>query len=140
MIINNKEILKNLFSLKNIIIYVLAFMISIVGMEQDVSPFSIAIVGACFSSGIPAIVVVILGLIGNLIGVGVIGALNYILILLMLLIVLCLRPPKENDEYPYPPEAADYTYDGLHPSDKGNEEIACLLADKIREVMREECP
>ena len=99
MIINNKEILKNLFSLKNIIIYVLAFMISIVGMEQDVSPFSIAIVGACFSSGIPAIVVVILGLIGNLIGVGVIGALNYILILLMLLIVLCLRPPKENDEY-----------------------------------------
>ena len=84
MIINNKEILKNLFSLKNIIIYVLAFMISIVGMEQDVSTFSIAIVGACFSSGIPAIVVVILGLIGNLIGVGVIGALNYILILLNL--------------------------------------------------------
>ncbi len=99
MIMNSKEILKNLFSIKNIIIYVLAFMISIVGMEQDVSPFSIAIVGACFSNGIPAIVVVILGMIGNLIGVGVIGVLNYILILLMMLIILCLRPPKENDEY-----------------------------------------
>lgn len=46
----------------------------------------------------------------------------------------------ENDEYPYPPEAADYTYDGLHPSDKGNEEIACLLAEKIKEVMHAECP
>lgn len=99
MIMNNKEILKNLFSVKNIIIYVLAFMISTVGMEQEVSPFSIAIVGACFSSGIPAIVVVVLGLVGNLIGVGIIGALNYILILLMLLILLCIRPPKENDEY-----------------------------------------
>lgn len=41
----------------------------------------------------------------------------------------------KNDEYPYPPEAADYTYDGLHPSDKGNEEIACLLAEKIKEVL-----
>ena len=42
----------------------------------------------------------------------------------------------ENDAYPYPPEAADYTFDGLHPSDKGNEAIACLLAQKIREVMK----
>ena len=42
----------------------------------------------------------------------------------------------ENDDYPYPPEAADYTYDGLHPSDKGNEAIACLLAEKIREVLQ----
>ena len=99
MIMNNKEILKNLFGVKNIIIYVLAFMISTVGMEQEVSPFSIAIVSACFSSGIPAIVVVVLGLVGNLIGVGIIGTLNYILILLMLLILLCIRPPKENDEY-----------------------------------------
>ena len=41
-----------------------------------------------------------------------------------------------NDDYPYPPEAADYTYDGLHPSDKGNEAIACLLAEKIREVLQ----
>jgi lysophospholipase L1-like esterase len=30
----------------------------------------------------------------------------------------------ETDEYPYPPEAIDMTYDGLHPSDSGNEVIA----------------
>jgi lysophospholipase L1-like esterase len=28
------------------------------------------------------------------------------------------------DEYPYPAEAIDMTFDGLHPSDKGNTEIA----------------
>jgi lysophospholipase L1-like esterase len=39
------------------------------------------------------------------------------------------------DEYPYPPEAADMTYDGLHPSDRGCEIIAGLLATKMEEVL-----
>lgn len=39
------------------------------------------------------------------------------------------------DEYPYPEEAADFTYDGLHPSDKGNEVIASLLAAKLEELL-----
>lgn len=34
--------------------------------------------------------------------------------------------PK-NDEYPYPPAAVNITYDGLHPSDKGNE----IIAEKV---------
>lgn len=33
----------------------------------------------------------------------------------------------DKDEYPYPPEAVDMTYDGLHPSDKGNAVIARML-------------
>ncbi len=33
----------------------------------------------------------------------------------------------EKDQYPYPPEAIDYTYDGLHPSDKGYQTIANML-------------
>ena len=78
--------LKNLMNIKNIIIYIIAFMISTIGMGQEVSPFSIAIVAASLASGIPAIMVVVAGLIGNIIGVGSIGALNYILIILMLLI------------------------------------------------------
>ena len=93
------EVLKNLFQVKNIITYIIAFMVSTVGMGQEVSPFSIAIVGACLASGVPAIGVVIVGLIGNIIGVGMVGALNYILIILMLLILMCIKPPRENDEY-----------------------------------------
>lgn len=33
----------------------------------------------------------------------------------------------DKDEYPYPPDAIDYTYDGLHPSDKGYQTIADML-------------
>ncbi|HTJ11758.1 MAG TPA: SGNH/GDSL hydrolase family protein [Dinghuibacter sp.] len=33
-------------------------------------------------------------------------------------------PWSPSDDYPYPPEAMDMTYDGLHPSDKGDSAIA----------------
>ena len=91
--------LKNLVNIKNMIIYIIAFMVSTIGMGQEVSPFSIAIVAASLAGGVPAIIVVIAGLIVNIIGVGAIGALNYVLIILMLLISMCIKPPKENDQY-----------------------------------------
>ena len=36
------------------------------------------------------------------------------------------------DDYPYPVEAIDMTYDGLHPSDKGNAVIAKMLVKKMK--------
>lgn len=94
-----KEILKNLINIKNVTIYIISFMISTIGMGQEVSPLSIAIVGASLAGGVPAILVVVTGLLGNIIGVGTVGALNYILIILMLLILMCIKPPRENDQY-----------------------------------------
>jgi lysophospholipase L1-like esterase len=38
------------------------------------------------------------------------------------------------DEYPYPEEAADMTYDGLHPSDKGNAYIAQKLVKVLKKI------
>ncbi|SDD88243.1 SGNH/GDSL hydrolase family protein [Niabella drilacis] len=38
----------------------------------------------------------------------------------------------ETDEYPYPAAAVDLTYDGLHPSDKGNR----VIADRIVAVLK----
>ncbi|MDO3624728.1 SGNH/GDSL hydrolase family protein [Mucilaginibacter sp. BT774] len=35
----------------------------------------------------------------------------------------------KTDEYPYPPAAINMTYDGLHPSDKGDSVIARMLVD-----------
>ena len=38
----------------------------------------------------------------------------------------------EKDEYPYPEEATDMTYDGLHPSDKGYKVISSMILDVIK--------
>ena len=38
----------------------------------------------------------------------------------------------DTDEYPYPPDAMDMTYDGLHPSDKGYAVIADMLVNVLR--------
>ena len=38
----------------------------------------------------------------------------------------------DTDEYPYPADAIDMTYDGLHPSDKGNKIIADMLVKALK--------
>lgn len=38
----------------------------------------------------------------------------------------------DTDDYPYPIEAVDLTYDGLHPSDRGNE----IIAEKLWKVLQ----
>lgn len=40
----------------------------------------------------------------------------------------------EKDEYPYPTEAINMTYDGLHPSDKGNAAIAKMLIKEMKKL------
>lgn len=40
----------------------------------------------------------------------------------------------EVDEYPYPAEAGDMTFDGLHPSDKGNAYIAKRLVKVMKKL------
>ena len=40
----------------------------------------------------------------------------------------------ETDEYPYPVEAGDMTYDGLHPSDKGYAVITDMLVKIMRKL------
>jgi len=42
----------------------------------------------------------------------------------------------ETDEYPYPPEAIDMTYDGLHPSDKGYAIISRMVADAMKKELK----
>ena len=38
----------------------------------------------------------------------------------------------DTDEYPYPVDAIDMTYDGLHPSDKGFQVIADMLVKILK--------
>ena len=69
-----KDILLKLFSVRNIVVYVIAFMISMVSFGGDASlgiaPFSLAIVAASASCGIPISMVYISTLLGSFIGLG----------------------------------------------------------------------
>ena len=40
----------------------------------------------------------------------------------------------EKDEYPYPTEAINMTYDGLHPANKGNAVIAKMLVKVMKKI------
>lgn len=95
---NTVQILKNIFSVKNIILYIITFMTSIIGLAGDVSPFSIAISAACFSCGLPAFGIIIISIIGNIIGFGAAGGVNYILTLLILMVTFLLKKPIFNEE------------------------------------------
>lgn len=66
---NKKNILSNVISKKYIILYIVAFMISMVGMGYDVSPFSLAIVASCIANQIPVIAILVVALLGNAFGV-----------------------------------------------------------------------
>lgn len=44
----------------------------------------------------------------------------------------------QTDPYPYPETAAGMTFDGLHPSDLGNEKIASALSDAVKSVLSSE--
>ena len=82
----------------NIIMYILSFMLSLVGVGGDFSLFSMSILGACFSSSIPLLGVTIVSLIGNIIKFGVGGGLEYFLTSLIFFISLFIIKPKYNEE------------------------------------------
>lgn len=95
---NIKNIIKNIFTRRNILIYAITLLVSTIGLGGEVSPFSIALVGASFSVGIPAFGIIIISIIGNIIGFGATGGLNYILILLMVMITFAIKKPTYNEE------------------------------------------
>ena len=93
-----KRTFAKVFSIKYILIYIIAFMISMVPLAGEASPFSISIMVACFANAIPAIGVIAVSLIGSAIKFGIDGALNYLLTTLMLVITFFIIKPKYNEE------------------------------------------
>ncbi|MBQ2937558.1 MAG: SpoIIE family protein phosphatase [Clostridia bacterium] len=92
------DLFTNVLLAKNIPIYVIAFMISMVGITGEVSPFSISILGACISNSIPLLGVVVASIIGSGIKFGINGLLGYILSALLLIITMFLVKPRCNDD------------------------------------------
>lgn len=94
---NTKNILANIISKKYIFLYIVTFMVSMVNMGYDVSPFSLAIIAASIANEIPVIAVTILALIGNIITSGASGVINFVVTLLIFFVSFLVKEPKYND-------------------------------------------
>ena len=92
------NLFSNVLSLKYIAIYIISFMISMVGINEEFAPFGISVMMAGLGNGIPVLGILITGLIGSAIRFGADGILNYILISLVSIVSVFLFIPRYNEE------------------------------------------
>lgn len=92
------NIFSNVFAMKNVVLYIISFLLSMVGLGGEFSIFSISMLGACFASSVPALGIVVVSLLGNLIKYGVGGALGYFLTALVLVVTLFIWKPIYNEK------------------------------------------
>ena len=92
------DLFTNVLQIKNIPIYIISLMVSMVGITGDISPFSISILGACIVNSVPLLGVVLLSSIGSTIKFGVSGLLGYILTALVLIVTMFIIKPRCNED------------------------------------------
>ena len=91
--------IKNLFKTKDIFLYIISFMVSMVTFNGAWAPFGLAIFAACCSNRKPVGIVVVLVAIGTLIKFGFGGlGLFFLTSILFMGLVLVIRPNFEEDE------------------------------------------
>ena len=96
--VNTKDVLKRLFAKQNIVLYIVTFMISMVGFDNNnlifsLVPFGLAIIAATLSNNRPIGVMYILSLIGTFIRFGLTNLLVYFITSLLLFVsILIIRP------------------------------------------------
>ena len=96
--INKVNIFSNVFTKDNIVLYLVSFMLSFVGLNGEFSIFSISMLGACFASSIPALGIVLVSLLGNFIKFGTGGLLGYFLTALVMIVSLFIIKPRYNEQ------------------------------------------
>lgn len=92
------NIFANVFNKNNLILYLVSFMLSFVGLGGEFSIFSISMLGACFASSVPVLGIIAFSLLGNFIKFGVDGLLGYFITSLVLTISLFMFKPRYNQE------------------------------------------
>ena len=92
------KILSNVFELKNIAIYIISFMVSMIGLGGELSPFCISIFAACFANAIPLLGVALVSAIGTAIKFGATGLLSYMLTSLVMVATFFIIKPMYNEE------------------------------------------
>ena len=97
--IKRKIEIKNLFKINDIVLYAIAFLVSMVGFNEELAPFGLAIFAAACSNRIPVGILYIAVLIGTGIGFGVNGVLSFLISsLLFIAMILIFRPRMQEEE------------------------------------------
>lgn len=86
--------LKNLLKINDIILYAIAFLVSMVGFNKELAPFGLAIFAAACSNEIPVGILYIAIALGTIIGFGVNGILTFFISSLLLIAMILIFRPK----------------------------------------------
>lgn len=91
-----KQIINKLFTKKQIILYIVAFLLSMVslGTNGEIAPLGIALLIAILSNGMPVGIVSLVVIIGSCISTGIQGALTTMGILFFVLASVLIKAPK----------------------------------------------
>ena len=87
----NRIKLEKIFSKQNIILYIISFMISTVGISPEIAPLAIAVLAGCLSNSVPIGIIYVLTCIGTLIGLGGNQFLIYILTSLIFIGIIMVK-------------------------------------------------
>lgn len=96
--INIKQIIKNMFTVPNIIVYIVAFMASTVSILDGVTIFAISIFAAACSNGMVTGMVYVLTLAGTFVGLGKSATLSYLFTSIFFMILMLLVKPKFQED------------------------------------------
>lgn len=100
--VDYKGAIAKIFTVQNICVYILTFMISMVGFGASegsvIAPFGLAMVAACISAGLPMVMVYIAGMLGTAIKFGGQATLIYIFTSIVLLIMVLIKKPVRNED------------------------------------------
>lgn len=100
--VDYKGAIAKIFTVQNICVYILIFMISMVGFGANegwkIAPFGLAMVAACISAGLPMVMVYIAGMLGTAIKFGGQATLIYIFTSIVLLMMVLIKKPVKNED------------------------------------------
>jgi len=97
---NIKEVVKRLFTKQNIILYIVTFMISMVGLDSEnnlifsIVPFGLAFIAAALSNGQAIGIMYVLSLIGTFLKFGTNNLLTYFITSLVFFVLVLMVRPK----------------------------------------------
>lgn len=86
--------IKNLFKINDIVLYALAFLMSMVSFNGELAPFGLAIFAAACSNRIPVGILYVAVLLGTAIGFGVNGTLTFLISSLLFIAMILIFRPK----------------------------------------------